>query len=240
MYKIAICDDEHEVCCGIERIIQEYGKTRFLEFETVIFHSGEILKNHLKRERFDMIFLDIELSGADGVEIGQFIRHQMEDEITHIVFISAKGKYAMELFKIRPIDFLLKPIAEKQLLDALKQGVYLINRGNLFFEYSIGKTVYKTYYKDILYFKSEGRKIKIVFMKEVKEFYGKLKHVIKGLGTQDFMHIDKSYLINPSYVAEYNYEWIKMTNNEVLTISQANRKMIRDTIRNNVSKRYCY
>ncbi|RDU22489.1 LytR/AlgR family response regulator transcription factor [Anaerosacchariphilus polymeriproducens] len=240
MFKIAICDDEQGVCSEIEKMVQEYGHKHFLKIETELFFSGDNLKSRLENNSFDIIFLDIELSGANGVEIGQYIRHELEDEITKIVFVSAKGKYAMELFKIRPLDFLLKPIPQKSLEETLGEAIYLIRRGNRFFEYRIGKTVYRTPYKDILYFKSEGKKIKIVFVREVKEFYGKLKQVMKELGTQDFMQIHKSYLVNPNYVVEYKYEWVKMTNNDILTISQANRKKIRDRIRNRECRGFSY
>lgn len=240
MFKIAICDDENSVCTEIDSIIQDYGRQHLIEFETEIFFSGEILKNHLREERFDIIFLDIELSGAGGVEIGQFVRHQMEDEITQIVFISSKAKYAMELFKVRPLDFFLKPISEKRLREALTEAIRLINRGNQLFEYSVGKTIHRIPYKEILYFKSEGKKIKIVFANEVREFYGKLKHVIKRMESQEFLYIHKSYLVNPNYVAEYKYDFVKMTNNEILSISQANRKNIRDILRIQGSRGFCY
>jgi DNA-binding LytR/AlgR family response regulator len=83
---------------------------------------------------------------------------------------------------------------------------------------------------DVLYFESEGRKVNIILMDDVKSFYGKLSQVEEQLNSQDFIMIHKSYLINFSHVIEYTYEYVKMSNKEVLTISQNNRKAVRERL----------
>ena len=63
------------------------------------------------RERFekgielDLLFLDIELVQNNGIAVGNFIRNELEDMQTHIVYISSKESYAMQLFKVQPLDF---------------------------------------------------------------------------------------------------------------------------------------
>jgi DNA-binding LytR/AlgR family response regulator len=84
---------------------------------------------------------------------------------------------------------------------------------------------------DILYFESSGRKVKIILKDgEVKEYYGKLSEVEEKLKKNDFFSIHKSYLINYNHVIEYTYEYVKMSNNEILGISQNNRKAVREKL----------
>ena len=65
--------------------------------------------------RYDLIFLDIEFPKMDGIEIGKYIREIKKDNITQIVYVSGRKKYAMALFPVRPLDFIVKPLEDKQL-----------------------------------------------------------------------------------------------------------------------------
>ena len=64
----------------------------------------------------DVLFLDIELLTTNGIEVGRFIREEQENMETAIVYISANSSYAMDLFRVQPTDFLIKP------LDKIKVG----------------------------------------------------------------------------------------------------------------------
>ena len=101
MFCVAVCDDEKTVCQQIKSFLEPYCKKG--EFEVHIFTSGEALYEAVSAgTRFDLIFLDIELKLMSGVAVGQKIREELCDEEVHIVFISGKTEYAMELFAIRP------------------------------------------------------------------------------------------------------------------------------------------
>lgn len=106
----------------------------------------------------------------------------------------------------------------------------LINRDNQFFKYQNSYVKNKVPIKDILYFESAGKKVKIVLRNELKEFYGKLSQIEKQLGNHDFLSIHKSYLINYAHVIEYQYDHMQMSNKVILPISQINRKAVRNKI----------
>ena len=66
-------------------------------------------------------------------------------------------------------------------------------------------------------------------MKAAYEFYGKLKEVAKCL-SEDFIMIHQSYVINKEYVFRYTYETVELIDGTILTISLANRKLVRDKL----------
>ena len=71
MYRIGICDDEIEFCTEIEEFVQKYAEKEKITVKTEIFTSGEELFETMKSENiFDLLFLDIELGGINGVEVG--------------------------------------------------------------------------------------------------------------------------------------------------------------------------
>lgn len=227
--KVAICDDNESICLEIENIVTRYAKENIEGIEVEVFNKGEDLCEYLNENNcFDLIFLDIEFgSHMNGAEVAEYIRKDLGNEIVQIVFVSSQQTYSMRLFDIRPLEFLVKPINENAVCNILGTAIKITTKGNLPLEFRSGKNVYKIPRKNILYFKSEGRKIKIILGKGMQEFYGRLNRVMKQLDDRDFMRIHKSYLVNSNYVAEYKYDCVKMVNEEVLRISQLNRKKIR-------------
>lgn len=229
MFRVAICDDEQTVCSRIEKIILDYQKISAEKIDILVFLSGQELCKYIKEgQAFDLIFLDIELGKINGIEVGRIIREEVKDDITQIVYISAKKDYAIELFDNRPLNFLVKPINEENIIKNLKIAMKLYENCNLFFEFSNSAIFYKIPYKDIKYFASNDKKIRIFTIDTVYEFYGKLSDIEKLTKNKDFILIHKSYLVNYLYILEASYDNLKLTNNEILPISQTYRKEVRN------------
>jgi len=231
MIRIAVCDDDNILCLQLESMLLDISKNISEEIEVETFFSGEELCRFLtEKNYFDILFLDIELIKLNGVEVGKIIREEMNNESIQIVYISAKESYAMDLFQVRPLHFLIKPIQKDVLEEVVNKALKLIVKNNQYFEYKNGITNYIVPFKDLIYFESDGRKVNIILYDETQSFYGKLSEVEKQLNDQDFILIHKSFLVNYDHVVEYQYEYVKMSNNKVLSISQNNRKIVREKL----------
>ena len=105
--RIAICDDDVILCHQLEGIILGFGKNEDVPVQTSVFFDGKGLWKYMKQgNHFDLIFLDIEMEQMNGIAVGRAIRDTLGDEECKIVFISSRRDYAMELFAIRPMDFM--------------------------------------------------------------------------------------------------------------------------------------
>ena len=158
MYNIGICDDERDTCVQITNMIQEYSKKNKVEIEVSVWNTGEALYEDLtKKIHIDLLFLDIELVSTNGIQIGKLIRNELENPDISIAYISSKSSYALELFKIHPIDFLIKPVSAQDIEDTIEEAMRLHNRNNKLFEYKANGYNCRIPYKEIVYFYSDMR-----------------------------------------------------------------------------------
>lgn len=230
MFKIGICDDNSFVCTEIKGYIEEFFMTENIKHEIDVFISGEELIQALRcYERFDLLYLDIELEILNGVEVSRYIRENLMDENAQIAFISAKSSYVLELFQFRPINFLVKPFTKKQVLEVLEKALQLQGNQTKVFHYTIGKNEKTAFYKDIVYFSSDAKKIVLHMQNEEDYFYGKLLKLV--LPTEDFVCIHKSYIVNRHYVMQFKFDSVVLHNAEILPISRAYRKEVREKLK---------
>lgn len=230
MYNIGICDDERDTCAQIADMVYEYDKRNKVGIEVSIWNTGEALyRDLMKNKSVDLLFLDIELVSTDGIQIGKLIRHELENQDIGIVYISAKSSYALELFKIHPLDFLIKPVKMQDISDTIDEALRLYNRYNTVFEYRTNGYNCKIPYKDIIYFYSENKKINMVTAAQTIQFTGKIKD-LAGTMPGNFIQIHQSYIINMNHMSECSYELVKMNGGASLNISQPYRKQVRKHI----------
>ncbi len=231
MYRIGICDDDKILCALLEEQLHALSTELSMKFEIEVWYSGEGLESDLKKGLgLDILFLDIELLQKNGIEVGIFIRDELEDTDTHIVYISSKESYAMQLFQIQPLDFLIKPISKEKLREVLNRSMKRKRNEESCFEYQKGSQFFRIPMKEILYFMSMDKRILMITRSGQEEFYGKLKNLAEQL-SEDFLMIHQSYIIHREYVNEYSYESVTMMNGDVLSISKPYRKEVRAKIK---------
>lgn len=231
VYYIAVCDDDKNIGGYIERVILNYGKRENIKFEVDVYFTGEgLIASCQQGEHYDLIFLDIQMEGSTGIEIGNHIRNQLKNDLMHIIYISAHSNYALELFKIRPLDFLIKPFGEKEILDDLKKAIELSNYKGQFFSYTKNWETYKIPLKDILYFKSSNKEVEIYYSDGKDVFYSSLESIYKEVAKWRFFYCHQSYLVNYNQVTVFRYDQLTLKNGEVLGISQGKRKRVRQIL----------
>lgn len=231
MYRVGICDDDKVLCSLLEEQLYALSGELSTRLEIEVWYSGESLEKDLKKGiGLDLLFLDIELLQKNGIEVGAFIRDGLEDADLHIVYISSKESYAMQLFKIQPFDFLIKPVSLEKLKEVLAKSIKQKSRAGLCFEYQKGNQFVRVPLKEILYFMSMDKKIFLIKKDGREEFYGKLKSIAEQLPA-GFWMIHQSYIIHQECVSEYSYESVKMMNGDILSISKPYRKEVRARIK---------
>lgn len=229
MFRIAICDDEPVICSQIEKIILNYGGKASLDIDVEVYSSGEELYQYLKESTYyDLIFLDIELNKLNGIDVGKKIRNEQQNDTTLIVYISAMENYSMDLFEIRPMHFLIKPLEAEVIVSVVEKAMELSNKYSRTFQYKRGHFIRKIEIRNILFFESMDRKVKMITLGGEETFYESLKNIFTHLEPQGFFYCHKSYLVNYHHISRFEYDQLVMENGTILPISQPKRKHVRN------------
>ena len=118
MYQIAICDDDVTFREEFQKQVLEVLERLEVKGKFCQWASLEEAKCTLEQKQtVELLFLDIELEKQRGMELGRFIRQELEDYDMQIVYVSHEPGYAMELFDTEPLGFLIKPVSKEKLLE---------------------------------------------------------------------------------------------------------------------------
>jgi len=233
LLRIAIIDDTEAVCNQMERYLTEISDKYCIETEIEPYNSGESFVAKLKNgDNYDLIFMDIEMHEMSGIDVGNYIRNTLDDELQPIIFISAKHEYSLELHRLHPLDFLIKEIRLEDVERVFKRYLKIAGMHSEFFEIKVRHDVQKIRIKDIKYLTVANRLVYIVMKDEQHiEYYGTLENAYKTqLKKFGFLFTHKQYVVNPDYAHIYEYDRIILTDGTVIPIGSSRRKEIRNQL----------
>lgn len=224
--KIAICDDDEMLCHQLEEMILQLGKNEDVLVLISVFFDGKSLWEYMKQgNRFDLMFLDIEMKQMNGIAVGQALRDSLGDEECRVVYISGMESYAMELFAVRPMDFVVKPVTQDKIKKIWDLYGKLYQRDQRMFHYPVNGSVNYIAFHRIRYFQLYNRKVEIHTTNgETLIFYGKISDVREQTDAGRFIQISRSELVNYNAIEEYRGDSVVLQGGEILPIVASRRK----------------
>ncbi|QGU94471.1 response regulator [Clostridium bovifaecis] len=191
-----------------------------IKFNITCFNEGQDLIDKItsSEKLYDIIFLDIFMKASNGINIAREIREFDKD--CKIIFITSSNEYAIESYDARAIYYILKPINEEKLNNAINIAIESLNKENKHIIIKNKKGSYRIVYKDILYAESKARVVNIYDKcGEVISFYSKLEDFFQSLQDERFLRCHKSFLVNMDYILKIEQKHICMNNNIIIPIS---------------------
>ena len=214
--KIAICDDDRNASDILLSILDDYPG----ELEKIqVYESGEEFLQ--AKERYDLLFLDIDMKGMDGIETARRIR--LRDKKLKIVYVTAYSEYAGRAFSVHAFGYLLKPVKKERVLrqveDALayreeeKESctlmVFVTKEGRILLPQA-----------DIYYFEIRNRKIRLAARQKDYEMKGRISDLRERLQSCGFASPHKSFVVNLDQIKNIKGYDVYLMNGEVLPLSQ--------------------
>lgn len=212
---IAICDDEKVIREQIKALIKKEEQDIYIE----LYVTGDELLAAGKQ--FDIVFLDIQMNGRNGIETARILRERNEETI--LIFITGLREYVFEAFDVKAFHYLLKPIEENKFMEVFRKAKHGVAKQKkqrsepLFIK--IGKRSITLDKENILYIESRAKKVGIHTTRETIESYVSMNVLEQQLG-RGFYRCHRGYLVNLAYVAEYTDESITLNNGESIYMAK--------------------
>ncbi|HRO77025.1 MAG TPA: response regulator [Crocinitomicaceae bacterium] len=178
-----------------------------LEFIGEASNAPEAI-NLIHQEQPDLIFLDIQMPGMNGLDMLKKL-----EEIPQVIFTTAYDEYAIKAFEINALDYLLKPIDPIRLSDALKK---LTTQDDFVstlptddrFPLDANDTIFvkendKCYFVNlntVRYFESDGNYVKIYFDKQRPMIVSSLNALESKLSAKHFFRASRKHIVNVSFI----------------------------------------
>ena len=215
MFRAIIIDDEEMARILLQGILAECASE--IEVVDLCKDLPSGVKS-IRKNKPDLVFLDIEMPGHSGLELLDFFD---ENEVDFsIIFVTAYNRYAIQAFKLSAVDYLLKPIEVEDLMQAIelfkknkgkKQESLEVLRHNLKQNtskkvalHSLGSIKFVDS-SDILFFQGEGSYTKVFLLNDKPITLSKsLKNFETVLAEMpEFFRCHKSYIVNVRHISDY-------------------------------------
>lgn len=205
--KCIIVDDEPIARKGISRQVEQISQLELVDS----FNSAEAALDFLKTNEVDLIFLDIQMPGMNGIELARILPKQ-----TLIIFTTAYSEYALDSYEVDAIDYLVKPIDATKfrkavnkaityhslLMDEEEKSVENVEEDFIFVKSD--RRFFKVNFKDVLFI--EGLKDYVIIQMDNQRIITRMniKTIHDLLPKKIFLRINKSYIVNKDRIESFN------------------------------------
>lgn len=214
MIKVLIIEDDPNISEYLVGLLsRNFADVKVMAICDTVSRSLEAINLHNP----DLVFMDVELHTP---ETGFDILRKLASIHFKIIFTTAYNEYAIQAIKFSAIDYLLKPINEEELREAVKKFIQDRNVSNLsqrdsllsyqqdYHEAKIGLPTLNGYnlvpVQNVLYCKGESAQSMVFMTGNQKELVNRtLKECEEILEKFGFCRIHKSYLVNLHFVQKY-------------------------------------
>jgi DNA-binding LytR/AlgR family response regulator len=155
--------------------------------------------NILQKEKIDLLLLDIEMPGMNGIELTRNIGKKGPI----IIFTTAKKDYAVEAFELHVADYLIKPVTPSRFIQAIERAKEvqqatsreLHDTDNEYVFIRDSGTLKRISLDDILYLEAMGDYVKLHTPQKFHAVHSTLKAIEERLPDTKFMRVHRSYIV---------------------------------------------
>lgn len=229
MISIGVCDDDNLIREKLKKILEKESK----DFKIYEFKCGEELLKF--NRKLDILFLDIDMGGINGIETGKEIRKK--DKELKIIYLTSFSDYTHLAFRVHAFGYLTKPFKEEDIINELKEALeYKVKEENEEeLEFITIEGIIRLKPKDIYYFEYFDRKVNIVTKKKDYLIKDKITRIIDVMEEYNFCSPHKSFTVNLFYVKCIKGYEICMMNEDIIPLSQKKSKEFRDKLNEFIS-----
>ena len=234
--KAIIVDDERLARQELKSLLAEY---KDIEVIAECTNAAEA-KEKIALLKPDVVFLDIQMPGKNGLELAQEL-----SPVPELIFITAHDEFALRAFEVNALDYLLKPIQPERLAEAVKK---LLNKDEEQLPMEEFRTVLtdedQVFLKDgercwfvklanVRLFESEGNYVRVHFENSKPLILRSLNNLEQRLSPNSFFRASRKHIVNLRWIENIE-PWfngglmVKLRGGEQIEISRRQSVKLKD------------
>lgn len=219
---VGVVDDNPRDRQRIIDMLHHYQTEHPTQFTIREFEDGAALLDNYQPD-YDVLFLDIQMDGIDGMRAAASIRKV--DSSVILIFVTKTAQYATSGYAVQAQGYLLKPVSDfafdTELTRSLKQLKRLERDSILVGSATAPRRVDVA---DILYIESRRHRLTVHTVDDAISFNGTLKDYEELLTDHSFYRSNSGYLVSLRHVIAVDKEDCIMSNGDPLKISRSRKK----------------
>ena len=217
---IAIVDDSREDIRYLFENISRYCKEHRVHMQIDNFEEEQKFLSSAKEKAYDLVILDIYMKRINGDRIAQAIREKYPEG--QIIFTTASREHAIKAFKVRALDYLVKPYTYEELENALDHFEEVYDKFLHYIELKEGRQFTKILIKDIMYVDYHNHYIQVHTTSNVVRSYmpfDKFAPVLRPYC--QFLWCYRNCMVNMDYIDSLDDKDFVLTDGKRIPISRA-------------------
>lgn len=230
--RIAVCDDDQAALSIIASSLKEVFASHGVEAVISLFSSAVELSRVIPTRRYDLLLLDIDMPGLDGIEFARRLREQRDK--VDIMYISNREDRVFDSLRVSPVGFIRKSRFLEDMSDVVgtylaarrdrsNQSVVVLKNHDAVYPVQVEKIVYIEGQRKRQLVHVEGHKDPIVLNRTMTELEGELSG--EGL-----IRIHKGFLVNYRFIQVIEGGDVLLTTGERLPISRRKEREAKDRL----------
>lgn len=211
--QIGICDDEAIIRKQLVKYCEMFKEIKKSDISIISFSSGEDLLQC--KQPIDILFLDIQMKGIDGLQTAEKIRET--DDSMIIIFLTGFSGYMQAGYRVRAFRYLLKPVKEREFINTLMEAIQDITKNSKAVVGLEGDIQFLKL-KDIIYVEYVDRFTVVRTRKGSYDSSMTMSEWESTLDNGDFLRVHKAYIVNIEYINEIG-KHIVLDNGEKVELS---------------------
>lgn len=220
--QVAICDDEKYEANKIEFALLDVSKDIFIEY----FQTGKaLLKAVSGGKRFDCVYLDIYIKEENGMDIAYSL--QQISPSTEIIFCTISMDHAVDAFKVKALDYIVKPYSEFDIVRAFSRvSAKKQQKSQKQILLKINNELQVFPSNDVIKIESDKHYSKLTMTdRTVKRIHMNFSDVIKNFG-EDFVNIRRGISVCMDHIEKIKGNTIYLSDKSTCMMSMAKKNDI--------------